>query len=263
MIRNFSKATLAAGCTALLFASPSAAEPEVGAVAQRQFLGATGTRETGETRDLYFNEAVYSNEAVQTSARSTTNLVFLDRTNLFVGANSQVVLDRFVYDPEQQIGDVAISFGKGAFRFVTGDIQNKENVSLRTPTATMTIRGTELLIFVLEDGTSEVNVLSGAVELLPCEADQPVRVEAGQAMLISSSCDSTQTTARFLPFGDEYPRMPPELAALEDGITPAAGGDDPPGGETGRGEGAFGKGPVGRLRDGNDTGDGYPGGFDD
>lgn len=229
----FTKAALLAGCSALFFSTASLAEPQVGNVGQRQFLGAIGTRETGEQRNLYFRETVYANEVVETGSRAMTNLVFLDNTNLFVGSNSRVVLDKFVYDPKQQLGDVAITFGKGAFRFITGDIENKENVSLKTPTATMTIRGTELLIFVLSDGTSEVNVLSGAVDLLPCEQAEPVRVEEGQAMLITSSCETTALEARSLPFGRRYPQMPPEYAALDDSIEPAAG-DEPRGRRAGR-----------------------------
>lgn len=225
MKRKIGRAALAASCTTLLFAASASAEPEVGSVGQREFLGAIGTRETGEQHDLYFNEAVYSNEAVETNATAATNLVFLDNTNLYVGANSRVVLDKFVYDPEQRLGDVAISFGKGAFRFITGDIENKDNVSLKTPTATMTIRGTELLIFVLSDGTSEVNVLEGAVDLVPCESDEPVRVNAGQALFITTSCETTALEARVLPFGARYPELPPELAALEGSTLPAAGGD--------------------------------------
>lgn len=256
MKRTVGKAALAAGCSALLYAVPATAEPEVGAVAQRDFLGATGTRESGEQHDLHFNEQVYTNELVETGARATTNLVFLDRTSLYVGAQSQVRLDKFVYDPEQRLGDVAISFSKGAFRFVTGEIENKDNVSLKTPTATMTIRGTDLLIFVLSDGTSEVNVLSGAIDLLPCEADEPVRIEAGRAILISSSCETAEAEARILPFGQEYPRMPTEFAALDDSIEPAAGGGGVPGGDTERGEGPSGSRPSGPS---DDNGGGEPG----
>jgi hypothetical protein len=231
MKRKISTAALAVSCTTLMFAVPASAEPEVGTVAQREFLGALGTRESGEQHDLYFNESVYSNEAVETGATAATNLRFLDNTNLYVGASSRVVLDRFVYDPEQRLGDVAISFGKGAFRFITGNIENKENVSLSTPTATMTIRGTELLIFVLSDGTSEINVLEGAVDLLPCETDEPVRVNAGEALFITTSCETTALEARVLPFGARYPELPPELAALEGSTLPAAGGDEPDDGD--------------------------------
>lgn len=231
MKRKISTAALAVSCTTLMFAVPASAESEVGSVAQREFLGALGTRESGEQHDLYFNESVYSNEAVETGATAATNLRFLDNTNLYVGASSRVVLDRFVYDPEQRLGDVAISFGKGAFRFITGNIENKENVSLSTPTATMTIRGTELLIFVLSDGTSEINVLEGAVDLLPCETDEPVRVNAGEALFITTSCETTALEARVLPFGARYPELPPELAALEGSTLPAAGGDEPDDGD--------------------------------
>lgn len=230
MKRKICTAALAVSCTTL-FAVPASAESEVGSVAQREFLGALGTRESGEQHDLYFNESVYSNEAVETGATAATNLVFLDNTNLYVGASSRVVLDRFVYDPEQRLGDVAISFGKGAFRFITGNIENKENVSLSTPTATMTIRGTELLIFVLSDGTSEINVLEGAVDLLPCETDEPVRVNAGEALFITTSCETTALEARVLPFGARYPQLPPELAALEGSTLPAAGGGEPDDGD--------------------------------
>ena len=56
--------------------------------------------------------------------------------------SAMAVLDRFVYDPDTHQGDVAISFAKGAFRFIRGEIKNKQNVTLRTPTASMVIRGT-------------------------------------------------------------------------------------------------------------------------
>jgi hypothetical protein len=68
--------------------------------------------------------------------------------------SAMAVLDRFVYDPDTHQGDVAISFAKGAFRCITGEIKNKQNVTLRTPTASMVIRGTELVLLVLPDGTT-------------------------------------------------------------------------------------------------------------
>jgi hypothetical protein len=100
---------------------PSAAEPQIGAVAWPDYEGAIGTRESGETRDLLYQETVYANERVETGVESKTNLAFLDQTNLFIGERSTVLLDRFVYDPGSRKGDVSISLMKGAFRFVTGE----------------------------------------------------------------------------------------------------------------------------------------------
>jgi hypothetical protein len=221
---------LAGAAAVLLPDGPAVAEPQVGAVAQQEYLGATGTRESGEARDLVYNETVYANERVDTRVNGATNLVFLDRTNLYVGASSSVVLDKFIYDPNSQKGDVAISFAKGAFRFVTGQIKNKDNVSLKTPTASMVIRGTVLVLFVLADGTSEVNVESGAVDVFVCKSDRPVRVNVGRSLLISSSCEATPGAARTLDDRNPIPKMPTELAQLTD-IVPAAGqppADQPP-----------------------------------
>jgi hypothetical protein len=220
VLRATSALTVAAG---LLSVQPAAAEPQVGTVGQREYLGALGTRAGGEARDLVYNETVYADERVDTNATGATNLVFLDQTNLYVGAKSSVVLDRFIYDPDSHQGDVAISFAKGAFRFVTGEIKNKQNVTLRTPTASMAIRGTVLVLFVLADGTTEVDVESGGVDLRICDRPDVVAVDAGQSFTVSSSCEGARGQARG-DVGYPVPRMPTEYAALED-IETAAGGE--------------------------------------
>jgi FecR-like protein len=218
--RATSALTVLAG---VLSVQQAAAEPQVGAVAQREYLGALGTRAGGEARDLVYNETVYADERVDTNATGATNLVFLDQTNLYIGAKSSVVLDRFVYDPDSHRGDVAISFAKGAFRFVTGEIKNKQNLRLRTPTASMVIRGTVLVLFVLADGTTEVDVESGGVDLRVCDKPDVVPVDAGQSFTVSSSCEGARGQTRG-DVGYPIPQMPTEYAALED-IETAAGGE--------------------------------------
>jgi hypothetical protein len=202
---------------------PGAAEPQIGAVAQAEYKGAIGTRESGEQHDLTYQQVVYANERVETGVASETNLAFLDTTNLFIGERSNVLLDRFIYDPGSHKGDVAITLMKGAFRFVTGEIKNKQNVILRTPTASIAIRGTVLVLFVLADGTSEINVWSGAIDVLICQRRDPVRVNAGEALIVSSSCESRHARARdSSETGYPVPRLPREYAAI-DYVVPAAG----------------------------------------
>jgi hypothetical protein len=208
-------------------AQQSAAEPQIGTVAQPEYKGAVGTRESGATRDLIYQETVYANERVETGLASEPNLAFLDQTNLFIGERSSVLLDRFVYDPGSRNGDVSISLMKGAFRFVTGEIKNKRNVILRTPTASIAIRGTVLVLFVLADGTSEINVWSGAVDVLVCDRPGPVPVGAGESLTVSSSCESTRGRARdSAEVGYPIPRLPSEYAAL--GYVDPAAGDAAP-----------------------------------
>jgi hypothetical protein len=222
-MERFLWAAAAAGVLGLAVVAPANAEPQVGSVGQREYLGAVGTRVSGEARDLTYDEAVFADERVDTDADSSTNLVFLDRTNLYVGAHSSVVLDKFVYDPTSGNGDVAIDFAKGAFRFVTGHIKNKQDVSLRTPTATMTIRGTELVIFILDDGTTEVNVIEGTVDVQACRGGATRRIERGQSILVTATCRVREGQARAMNNADPIPRMPTELAALSSSGSSFAG----------------------------------------
>ena len=71
-------------------------------------------------RPLSNGSDVGANERIRTGQQSTTQLLFLDQTTLNIGAQSEVVLDRFVYDPNGGAGKVVINAGVGVFRFVTG-----------------------------------------------------------------------------------------------------------------------------------------------
>lgn len=215
-----------AAAAALLWSSAAMAEPEIGVVIQQDYSGATGTRTAGQTEDLVYDQTLFAEERVVTTETASTSLQFLDETSLYVGNRSAVVLDRFVYDPSTQHGEAAINFTKGAFRFITGNIKTKEAVNLNTPTASMVIRGTHLLIFVLADGTSEINVLEGAVALTPCGTSEAQVVNAGQAITITPSCDSARSAAR--PDTQQaglIPQWPTDLAAIEE-VAPAAGDED-------------------------------------
>jgi hypothetical protein len=202
------------------------AEPEIGVVIQEDYSGAIGTRIAGQPEDLIYSQTIFSEERVDTSETASTSLQFLDETSLYVGNRSTVVLDRFIYDPTTQNGEAAINFTKGAFRFITGNIKSKEAVNLNTPTASMVIRGTHLLIFVLADGTSEINVLEGAIALTPCQSTEAQLVNAGQAITITPSCDSARSVARpDMREAGLVPQWPTDLAAVQE-IAPAAGDED-------------------------------------
>jgi hypothetical protein len=95
----------------------------------------------GAARPLSNGSDVSANERIRTGQQSTAQLLFLDQTSLSVGAQSEVVLDRFVYDPNRGNGKVVINAGVGAFRFVSG-AQKSSSYEIRTPVATIGVRGT-------------------------------------------------------------------------------------------------------------------------
>lgn len=183
MTRTFTR------CLILLFgltmtsapAAAQATESEIGYVSQQAYYGATGQRVSGEVENLRHRTDVWSNEIVRTGGQAITTLLFLDRTTLYVSNNSEVVLDRFVYDDETETGQAAINFTKGTFRFVTGKMTNKDGFELRTPTAAIGIRGTDFKVSVAPNGTTTVSVLAGEVALSSLAGGGETNLSAGQS----------------------------------------------------------------------------------
>ena len=103
---------------------------------------------------------VFENEVIRTAGNSASRVLFQDNTNLAVGANSEVTLDHFVFDPDPQKSAVALSIAKGVVRFTTGNLP-KSAYKITTPTATIGVRGTIITISVLSDGTTVVSVDEG------------------------------------------------------------------------------------------------------
>jgi ferric-dicitrate binding protein FerR (iron transport regulator) len=82
-----------------------------------------------------------ASETVRTGDAGKADLVFVDRTNLTVGPASEVVLDKFVYDPVGSKGKVVLQTTRGAFRFATGT-QDHSVYQIKTPYGSLGVRGT-------------------------------------------------------------------------------------------------------------------------
>ena len=136
----------------------AASEPRIGTVVLKEFKGAVGVRTAANSEPLYFGNEVYAQETVTTPADGATVMRFHDQTQLQIGANSTVVLDRFVYDPNADISDGSIKFTKGVFRYIGGQAKSEDNIKLSTPTTTLTIRGTRFIVYVADDGATTVSV---------------------------------------------------------------------------------------------------------
>ena len=123
-------AALALALCGCLATSTAQADSKIGGVNQKEYKGATGAPSGGAASPLYFANDVFSGETVSTPDAGSTMLVFQDSTELNVGANSTVVLDKYVFDPSRHVGEGGVNFSKGIFRFVTGSLKNKEGYDL-------------------------------------------------------------------------------------------------------------------------------------
>jgi len=146
---------LLAACSAL----PTAAQT-VG-VASATSGEPRGTPPTQNERVLRVGIDVFANERVRTGAADRAHLVFRDGSALSVGANSEITIDRFVYDPNTQNGDLAFTATRGAFRFVGGAISKKSDVKITAPSANIGVRGGIATFTIGNDGSLTVTFLYG------------------------------------------------------------------------------------------------------
>lgn len=142
--------TLGVLCASATLASPASAlgnDGHIGAAVavRNQVSGNHG----GQDRPLAVGNPVFQNDRISTGANSVAQLMFTDQTTLSVGPRSQVTLDRYVFDPNQSAGDVAVSFTTGAMRFITGS-QAPQNYQVRTPVASIGVRGTIVDLLMLD-----------------------------------------------------------------------------------------------------------------
>ncbi len=108
-------------------------------------------------RRLVLGQEVVFNERITTGLEGQTQILFVDQSTMSVGPNSDLVVDEFVYDPAAGTGKMAASLTRGVLRFVGGKLSKQENaVSLRTPSATIGIRGGVVLVNQAAGGGLEV-----------------------------------------------------------------------------------------------------------
>lgn len=136
---------------ALLALTLPAAAQDIGTVGSLQ-PAINGTPPGASARALAVGLNVVANERIASTASGRGQLLFKDQTTLTIAPNSEIVLDSYVYDPAADSGDVAVSLTKGALRFIGGRITKKTDGTVRTPTATIGIRGGIALIDLLSGG---------------------------------------------------------------------------------------------------------------
>ena len=100
-------------------------------------------------------DSVVRDETLRTGADSAARLVMADSTNLSLGPNSTLKLDRTVFDDAHSYRDISIKLTTGAFRFVTGHSE-KSAYKIQTQVATIGVRGTVLDILSQRGKTTVV-----------------------------------------------------------------------------------------------------------
>lgn len=147
-------------------AAPALAATTVGdaEVVVKSVSGALGD----EVRALVPQDEVFQDERIETGAKSATEITFLDGTTLTMGERSDLTLTEVVFDADPDSSRVVLTAIEGVFKFVSGNLR-PEAYEVRTPVATIGIRGTVFTLVVDADGTTTVTAMRGEVRVANAE----------------------------------------------------------------------------------------------
>lgn len=131
------------------------------------------------------------------TARGQMQINFIDDTRVDITEHSRVLIDEFVYDPEgNKPGKLGLKAALGTMRYASGQIakRNRQNVNIRTPSATISVRGTDFVMVVDEVGGTMVTLLPSCDEEGFCYTGE-IQVETDVGFVIMNQAWQTTITS--------------------------------------------------------------------
>lgn len=96
-------------------------------------------------KKLNVGDPIFYGNTIKTDESGKSQIMFLDQTVMTIGSNTELIIDEFVYDPENSDGKLLSTIKSGSIKILTGKIseKNPENLVVDTPAGTIGTRGTE------------------------------------------------------------------------------------------------------------------------
>ena len=131
-----------------------------------------------------------------TTQNGAWQLEFEDDTRVDVTENSRMVIDEFIYDPNSGTGALSMRATLGAVRYASGQIakNSRQRVNIRTPSATINVRGTDFIMVVDEVGGSMITLLPSCDTSGLCEVGE-ISVESEVGVVIMNQAFQTTVVA--------------------------------------------------------------------
>src|SRR6185436_1366854 len=102
------------------------------------------TPEATVGRNLAGGQEIFLGDRIVTGPGGGLQILLLDGTTFSIGPNSSMVIDEFVFNPATGTGRLTASVARGTLRVISGRLarQQQEAIRVRTPVATVGVRGT-------------------------------------------------------------------------------------------------------------------------
>jgi len=107
----------------------------------------------------YPGQTLDENYIIKTDEKSKVELLLFDGTKIIVSEKTEIILSKVT--PQEKV----IQQKTGKARFKVSKLQEGAKFETITPTAIMSVRGTEFSVFVKEDLSTEVKVFEGIVNV--------------------------------------------------------------------------------------------------
>ena len=133
---------------------------EIGEISELKGNGEISRQDSNDIILAELASDIFSFDTVRTG-NGRMAVEFLDSTILKLTEHSKVVIDTYIFDPDPSKSKLALRMASGTARFITGKLGkiDKKNISIRTPRATIGIRGTDFTTTVDELGRSLIILL--------------------------------------------------------------------------------------------------------
>jgi len=130
------------------------------------------------------------------TARGQMQIDFIDETRVDITEHSRLLIDEFVYDPANGKAALGLRATIGTVRYASGQIAKnfKQNVKIRTPSATIGVRGTDFVMVVDEVGGSMITLLPSCDEEGMCYTGE-IEVETDAGFVIMNQAFQTTITS--------------------------------------------------------------------
>ena len=141
-------------------------------------------RTDGEDVDAEKDLDIFQYDTVKTG-KGKVAIGFIDDTRVDVTQHSKLIIDEFVYDPNTKTGALSLKAALGTVRYASGQIAKTSptNVQIKTPTATIGVRGTDFSMTIDEVGSSTIILLPSCDTNGNCFVGE-ISVESDAGMVI-------------------------------------------------------------------------------
>ncbi len=169
--------------------------------------------------DAKQNQSVISQQGIRTLKRSMAEIVFNDKSILRINERTDLVVQQ-----SKELRNIKLNEGAVWIQVAKGS-----KTTVQTPTATATAKGTIFIVSVRSDGSTNVTVLEGTVDVAP----PPNLLSNVQGTTSVSAGETTSVTVISVPDGDDKgsvqifkaiiptAMLPVELGGTEEGWTSA------------------------------------------